>query len=152
MSWLKKIWNDSVWSQVIATLLAPYVLAALAAITGFFTDKGYKQQLLDILNIGIPLWVLPLVVIVTVVVMILYRRHKEKKNVEKSVIRHRGPYITFKGKPQDQCFCAVCWDNNHRKVQLPHLYPNTFKCPVCNNEGGYEAEQKESSYPYIMRY
>lgn len=150
MSWLKKIWNDSVWSKVIATLLTPYFLAALTAIIGFFSDKGYKQQLLDILNISISLWILPLVVVVTIVIAILYKKYKDKNDIENSIVRHTGPYVTFKDKPQEQCYCAVCWDGNHRKVQLPHYFGDTFKCPVCGSEGAYDFEEKTTPYHHLL--
>lgn len=150
MSWLKKIWNDSVWSKVIAALIAPYILAAVAAIKGFFSAKGYKQQLIDILNVSVSLWILPLVIILTIVIIILIKRYQEKNDIEKSVIRHTGPYITFRNQPQGQCYCAVCWDDNHKKVQLPHYAYDDFKCPKCGNTGCYDSDESEEPFenPY----
>lgn len=53
---IKKIWNDSVASKVIATFLSSYVIIALAAIKGFFKETGYWADLKSILlyNVCIP--------------------------------------------------------------------------------------------------
>lgn len=133
---IKKIWNDSVASKVIATFLSPYVIIALAAIIGFFKETGYWADLKRILlyNVSIPVWIIPLIIAVLFYAIQWVTKKKEDKNV----IRHKGPYITFKGCPQDQCYCAVCWDNNHNKVQLPHYYGDTFKCPICKSEACYD--------------
>ena len=64
----------------------------------------------------------------------------------------RGPYITFKDQPQEQRYYAVCWDTKHVKVQLPHYFDDTFKCPICHNEGAYDYEKKAPTYPPIMRF
>ena len=152
MNFIKKIWNDSVWSKVIATIISPYVLAALISVKGLFDGKGYLSSLEKILTIDCPIWVFPLVVLITILVVLTAIRYKKNHDVEKSVIRHQGPYITFKESPQDQCYCSVCWDDGHKKVQLPHYYDNTFKCPKCNSEGSYDVEKKEPLYSSIYKF
>lgn len=146
MKLLKKIWNDSVWSKIIAVILSPYVLAALVSIKGFFNEKGYWDFLKSFLTIECPIWILPIVALVAVIIVMAIVKYKNKHDIEKSVIRHQGPYITFIDKPQDQCYCSVCWDDGHKKVQLPHFYGDTFKCPKCNSEGCYDVEKKTPPY------
>lgn len=150
--WFSKIWKDPVWSKVIAVIITPYVIALLAAIKGFFNDKGYWADLKEILNIGIPLWCAPLFIAFTILCVLMYVQYRRNHDAENSVIRHQGPYITFKDQPQDQCYCAVCWDTEKQKVQLPHYYDDTFKCTKCGNEGAYDYEKEAPTYPPIMRF
>lgn len=140
MGIIKKLWNDSVWSKVIATIIAPYVIALLAAVKGFFDENGYLTSLKEILGyvVGVPVWLIPIIIVAVSYLTWLVIKHKEKNDMERSVIRHQGPYITFKDRPQDQCYCAVCWDTKHEKVQLPHYYGDTFKCPKCGSDGCYD--------------
>lgn len=140
MGIIKKIWNDSVWSKVIATIIAPYVIALLAAVKGFFDENGYLTSLKEIMGyvVGVPVWLIPIIIVAVSYLTWLVIKHREKNDMERSVIRHQGPYITFKDRPQDQCYCAVCWDTKHEKVQLPHYYGDTFKCPKCGSDGCYD--------------
>jgi len=140
MGIIKKIWNDSVWSKVIATIIAPYVIALLAAVKGFFDESGYLTSLNEILGyvVGLPVWLIPIIIVAVIYLTWFVIKHREKNDLEKSVLRHQGPYITFKDQPQDQCYCAVCWDTKHEKVQLPHYYGDTFKCPKCGSDGCYD--------------
>jgi hypothetical protein len=140
MGIIKKLWNDSVWSKVIATIIAPYVIALLAAVKGFFDENGYLTSLKEILGyvVGVPVWLIPIIIVAVSYLTWLVIKHREKNDMERSVIRHQGPYITFKDRPQDQCYCAVCWDTKHEKVQLPHYYGDTFKCPKCGSDGCYD--------------
>jgi len=154
MSIIKKIWNDSVWSKVIATIVAPYVIAILVALKGFFDESGYLASFKQILGYAIemPVWLIPIIFLAVIYLTWLIIKHRQNKYIEKNVIRHQGPYITFKDQSQDQCYCAVCWDTKHEKVQLPHYYGDTFKCPKCSSEGCYDHEKKAPSYPPIMRF
>jgi len=140
MGIIKKIWNDSVWSKVIATIIAPYVIALLAAVKGFFDESGYLTSLNEILGyvVGLPVWLIPIIIVAVIYLTWFVIKHREKNDLEKSVLRHQGPYIPFKDQPQDQCYCAVCWDTKHEKVQLPHYYGDTFKCPKCGSDGCYD--------------
>lgn len=154
MGLIKKIWKDPVGSKVIAVIISPYVLALFAAIKGFFDKTGYFVSLKDLLvySVGIPAWLIPIIILVTIYITLLYVQFRTNRNVEKSVIHHQGPYITFKDQPQNQCYCAVCWDTKHEKVQLPHYYDDTFKCPKCGSDGCYDYEKKAPAYPPIMKF
>ena len=154
MGIIKKIWNDPVGSKVIAVIISPYVLALLAAIKGFFNEIGYIASLKNLLfySVGIPVWLIPIIILVIIYITLLYVQYRSNTNIEKNVIRHQGPYITFKDQPQEQRYCAVCWDTKHVKVQLPHYFDDTFKCPICHNEGAYDSEKKAPTYPPIMRF
>lgn len=154
MGIIEKIWKDPVGSKVIAVIISPYFLALLAAIKGFFNENGYMITLKNILfySVGVPVWLIPIIILVTIYITLLYVQFRANKNIERNVIRHQGPYITFKDQPQDQCYCAVCWDTEKQKVQLPHYYGDTFKCTKCGNEGAYDYEKKAPTYPPIMRF
>lgn len=151
---IKNIWKDPVGSKVIAVIISPYVLALLAAIKGFFDESGYLTSLKEILGcaIGVPVWLIPLIIATVSYLTWFIIKRREKNDIEKSVIRHQGPYITFQDQPQGQCYCAVCWDTKREKVQLPHYYGDTFKCPKCGSEAAYDYEKKAPSYPPIMRF
>lgn len=154
MGIIKKIWNDSVWSKVIATIIAPYVIAFLVAIKGFFDESGYLASLKQLLGyaIEVSVWLIPVIIVAVSYLTWLFIRIRQKNHIEKSVIRHQGPYITFKDQLQDQCYCAVCWDTKREKVQLPHYYGDTFKCPKCGSEAAYDYDKKAPSYPPTKRF
>ena len=153
MGIIKKVWKDPVGSKVIAVIISPYALALITAIKGFFNETGYITSLKNILmySVSVPAWLIPIIILVTIYLTLFYVQFKERRSIDKSVKRHQGPYITFKDQPQDQCYCAVCWDTKHEKVQLPHYYDDTFKCPKCKSEGAYDYEKKTPSYPSIMK-
>lgn len=153
MGLIKKVWKDPVGSKVIVIIITPYVVALVAAIKGFFDKSGYWTDLKGLLcyKVGLPAWCLPIIIAATIYFTLKYVQYRKKRDIENSVIRHQGPYITFKDQPQEQCYCANCWDINHEKVQLPHYYANTFKCARCNNEGAYDDDKKAPSYSPFVR-
>lgn len=153
MELLKKIWKDSVGSQVIVIIMTPYIIALLTAIKGFFNDSGYWADLKGILcyKVGLPVWCLPIIIGATVFITLKCVQWRKRRDIDNSVIRHQGPYITFQDQPQDQCYCANCWNLHREKVQLPHYYDDTFECAKCKSKGAYDVEKKSPSYSPIYK-
>ncbi len=46
------------------------------------------------------------------------RTLKKGKETEERIIRHKNPYITLLEDPQIIKYCAICWDNDQKLVQM----------------------------------
>jgi hypothetical protein len=78
LSAVKKIWNDSVWSKVIATVISAGLLGALAWIGGHFGVWFARWP--------VPGWLLGLFVLVIVsLAALLYRNHKAKGTLKRTL-------------------------------------------------------------------
>ena len=62
---------------------------------------------------------------------------QKKKDIEAQIIRHAYPYITISGDKNDIKYCATCWDNEQKLIQMKPLsmydnYPG-LSCNKCKN-------------------
>lgn len=129
----------------------PYALLLLTALKSFFTDEEYGKLLLKILQIEIPLWAVILIVLIVTWSVIgianLRKRISEKKSEE--VIYYKSPYVTFKQMGTSQRYCANCWQNDHKKVQLHADFIDCFECPICHSTGNFsELDEKPHPSPF----
>lgn len=65
---------------------------------------------------------------------------KKTKIVEERIVRHAQPYITFDDDDKNMKFCAVCWDNNRKLIQMKEMVEGigsanwiTYRCNICNS-------------------
>lgn len=58
---------------------------------------------------------------------------KLKKNNELGlkIVRHKGVYVTLKDDDQQIIYCAHCWDNEKKLIQVKILDYGEFFCPHC---------------------
>lgn len=155
IKFFRQIWNDSVWSKVIATIIFPYILLALGALKSIFTDETYIKALCKVLSYDIPLWFVILLIwtIVWIVYAIyIWMKHKELKK-QQEVIHYKNPFITFKNESTYLRYCANCWENDHKRVQLTNDCFDSFECPVCHTKGNFEElEERHHSDPFDNSY
>lgn len=155
IEFLTKIWRDSVWSQVISTILAPYVLILLSALKSVFTEDKYIDQLLAILQFNLPLWVVILLVwsVFWLIYGIMKIRRKADIKKQEEIVYYKSPYITFKNLGTSQRYCANCWQNEHKRIQLNADIYDCFECPICHTSGNFsELEEKHHSTPFESIY
>lgn len=146
---LKKLWKDSVWSKIIATILTPYIILVIGALKSIFTDDNFLQALTHIFNFGIPLWIV--ILIFWVIGWGLYALYKFRNR--KQVIHYKSPFITFKNESTEHRYCANCWENEGTKVQLNANYFDCFECPKCHTTGNFsELSKKHSSESHVSLY
>ena len=58
---------------------------------------------------------------------------KKLKDIEEKIIRHSQPYITFKDDEHQFKYCAICWGDKEKVIQLRELDADTFYCKLCGN-------------------
>lgn len=61
---------------------------------------------------------------------------KKKRDLDEQIVRHKSPYITLLGKPQNICYCAVCWGKSHSLIQMgvsKDIISYHFYCRDCGN-------------------
>lgn len=73
----------------------------------------------------------------------LKKENEELKNandLESRIVRHPENFITLKGEPEDIRYCAVCWGNEHKLIQLNCDNDEycQFICIKCKNRGIYD--------------
>ena len=109
MGLIKKIWKDPVGSKVIAVIISPYVLALFAAIKGFFDKSGYFVSLKDLLvySVGIPAWLIPIIILVTIYITLLYVQFRTNRNVEKCHSPSRAIYYLQRPAAKPVLLCCV---------------------------------------------
>lgn len=61
----------------------------------------------------------------------------KKLHQKESIERHNDTYITLKPDSQQIRYCATCWDNNQKLIQLS-CDTGEYRCPVCGNHGYYD--------------
>lgn len=63
------------------------------------------------------------------------QRLRDDKEISQKIIRHKSPYITLADEPTDRCYCATCWGNSKKLIQM--VVGNDvlchFSCKVCGN-------------------
>lgn len=61
---------------------------------------------------------------------------RKQRDLDRKVVRHKSPYITLAGEPNDICYCAACWGKNRELIQM-HVSKDYgshhFHCCNCNN-------------------
>lgn len=142
------IWNDPVGSQVIASLVTASGIFLLGAMKSLFTNEEYIDSLCSILNFSLPLWLVALLVwgSISICIFVNHNRNKSEKRKLEEVIRYKNPFITFKSESTDHRYCANCWENDHRRVQLNADCFDCFECPKCHSSGNF-SELEESKKP-----
>lgn len=58
---------------------------------------------------------------------------KKEKNLESKIIRHNQPYITLSDDENNLKYCATCWDNNRKIIQMKTLDNMKYYCHACKN-------------------
>lgn len=62
---------------------------------------------------------------------------KKANDLESKIIRHEQPFITIKDEATNVCYCAACWGNSKKLVQLnktPWDNGTTrLSCIICKN-------------------
>lgn len=61
---------------------------------------------------------------------------RRQHDLDKKIVRHKSPYITLSGEPNDICYCAVCWGKNHKLIQMTvgvNYGSMHFHCCNCDN-------------------
>lgn len=69
---------------------------------------------------------------------------RKLNDLDKRIVRHKSPYITLLGEPNDICYCAVCWGKSHDLIQMlvSEEYGLThFHC--CNCDSRFFADLEE---------
>ena len=46
---------------------------------------------------------------------------KKGTDIENSFIRHEQPYLTLDGENPNACYCAVCWGESRKMVQMDRI-------------------------------
>lgn len=70
---------------------------------------------------------------------------KKANDLESRIIRHPENFITLKDEPEDIRYCAVCWGNENKLIQLNNYDTEycQFICIKCKNKGIYDITQYE---------
>lgn len=61
---------------------------------------------------------------------------RKQQDLDRKVVRHKSPYITLLGEPNDICYCAACWGKSRELIQMlvsEDYSLNHFHCCNCNN-------------------
>lgn len=56
---------------------------------------------------------------------------KAELHKKKSIIRHKGLYITLNGDQQGIAYCSPCFDKDSKLIQMFDYDEKYFRCPVC---------------------
>ena len=67
---------------------------------------------------------------------------KKSKDIESKIVRHKRPFLTLDEDRLNLKYCATCWDNQRKLIQMkpidsisyPELWCNVCKSK-CKNEG-----------------
>ena len=63
------------------------------------------------------------------------------ESIRGRVIRHPQPFITLRDDESQILYCAHCWDNKEKLIQVnTEPKPAVFTCPSCKNSGIYDQE------------
>ena len=64
---------------------------------------------------------------------------KKQRDIEAKICRHKEDlYITLKDNDSGLLYCASCWDNNRKLIQVRCDENGEFTCPVCHTDGIYD--------------
>lgn len=70
---------------------------------------------------------------------------KKSNDLESRIIRHPENFITLDGESDDIRYCAVCWGNDHKLIQLRINDDEycEFICIKCKNCGIYDKNRHD---------
>lgn len=70
---------------------------------------------------------------------------KKSNDLESRIIRHPENFITLDGESDDIRYCAVCWGNEHKLIQLRINDDEycEFICIKCKNCGIYDKNRHD---------
>lgn len=68
---------------------------------------------------------------------------KESKHLSDKVERYSEPFITLNGEKEHVLYCARCWGDTEKLIQVRCYDNGEFKCCKCNNNGVYDKNKKE---------
>ena len=57
---------------------------------------------------------------------------KAELHKKKSLIRHKGLYITFEGDQQGIVYCSTCFGKDSKLIQMFDYDEKNYRCPVCS--------------------
>lgn len=67
---------------------------------------------------------------------------KKQKDIESKIQRHNEPIVTL--IDSDVIYCAHCWDNERKLIQVStNEWNGQFVCPHCNFSGIYSRDINE---------
>lgn len=70
------------------------------------------------------------------------------KGLEERIERYDEPFITLRGDEKRIIYCARCWDDENKTIQVNLDSSGTFFCSKCHNEGIYDKRRE----PEWIRY
>lgn len=71
---------------------------------------------------------------------------KKANDLESRIIRHDQPYITLSDDDKEIKYCASCWENNKKMIQLVCNNNNgAFQCPICETRAVYDEKKHRES-------
>lgn len=61
---------------------------------------------------------------------------KKNKDLDEKIIRHSQPYITLSDDKKDIKYCAICWGNEQKLIQMkgPMDANSKYYCQKCHNK------------------
>ena len=68
---------------------------------------------------------------------------KKRQNLSTVVIRHTEPVVTREDDEIKIYYCAHCWDNESKLIQVIISEDGTFTCPHCGVTAIYDHEKRE---------
>ena len=68
---------------------------------------------------------------------------KKRQDLSTVVIRHTEPVVTREDDKIKIYYCAHCWDNESKLIQVSILEDGTFTCPHCGVTAIYDHEKRE---------
>lgn len=71
---------------------------------------------------------------------------KNRRDIAGRIVRHKETYISLQDDTLGLCYCAHCWDNDNRLMQLIcDEEDGSFKCPHCKMAGIYDIRKHKLS-------
>lgn len=68
---------------------------------------------------------------------------KKRQDLSTVVIRHTEPVVTREDDKIKIYYCAHCWDNENKLIQVSVSEDGTFTCPHCGVTAIYDYEKRE---------
>lgn len=59
---------------------------------------------------------------------------RKANDLESRIIRHEKPFITLQDENEKICYCAICWGNQSKLIQMNRIKRNgrdTLQCNIC---------------------
>ncbi|MBQ7955883.1 MAG: hypothetical protein IJ282_09035 [Lachnospiraceae bacterium] len=51
---------------------------------------------------------------------------------KKSIVRHKGIYITLEGEQPEIAYCSTCYGKDSKLIQMFDYDEECYQCPVCH--------------------